>query len=331
MNRNLRIIVIVTAISALIGGLIGIVQSQEALVRGIVTGVLTGAGIAAGCLVVELGVLSNGALRAVRRLPPLALVALRGLSYSAVILFGMALPALVLGGPWPWTSPGFDAQFALSCAIAALFSIGVEVVRFLGQEASLSLISVRYAVPRLEDRVVMFADLAGSTALGEDLGAVQFHSFLREVAADLSQPIARARGQVHRYAGDAVIVTWPRGAGVRQAACLDCARAMHAALAAQAGHYERSYRHTPQIRIALHVGEVAAGEMGAWKKEIALLGDVMNTTARIEAAAKAHGAATVLSGDLVAALPEAARAKLTPLPALTLDGKAQDNSLWHDA
>ena len=127
-----------------------------------------------------------------------------------------------------------------------------------------------------------------------------------------------------------MIETWPQDQGVKDGASLTCARQKHAALAQAAPRYRRRYGAVPGIRIALHTGEVAAGEMGDWKKEITLLGDVMNTAARIEAAAKRHAAATVLSGALVSALPEQARANLRPLADGALDGKAVQIALWQD-
>lgn len=57
------------------------------------------------------------------------------------------------------------------------------------------------------------------------------------------------------------------------------------------------------------VGAARAPE-GDWKIEVALLGDTMNTTARIEGAARRFGASTVLSNAVVQKLPEAARSGL---------------------
>jgi len=326
--RLIQITLTVTIISALMGGVIGALQSQTDMIWSVLTGVITGASIAAGCTLIELAVLSNPALRLVRRLPPVALALLRGALYSAVILGGMALAQSLVGAPLPWHQQGFAAQFALSCAIAAVFSTGIEVVRFLGREASLALVSARYSQPRLEERVVMFADVMGSTALGERLGALGFHRFLSDVAMDLAGPIGAAGGQVHRYVGDAVIVTWSRAVGVET--CLRCARAIHAALDAAAPRYRSRFGAAPHVRIALHVGEVAAGEMGDWKKEVTLLGDVMNTAARIEAAAKRHGAQTVLSDTLAQQLPQAEAQRLVALPDTAVDGKAAPLGLWRD-
>ena len=48
--------------------------------------------------------------------------------------------------------------------------------------------------------------------------------------------------------------------------------------------YRSRFGVLPELRTALHAGPVVAGEMGDSKLEIVLLGDTVNTTARIEQA-----------------------------------------------
>ena len=103
---------------------------------------------------------------------------------------------------------------------------------------------------------------------------------------------------------------------------------MHGSLAKRAVIYRTRYGTEATIRVAIHCGRVAAGEIGDWKKEIALLGDTMNTTARIESAAREFGTATVLSDDVVRRLPEEMRERLRPLPAYAAAGKQDVLRLW---
>jgi adenylate cyclase len=62
----------------------------------------------------------------------------------------------------------------------------------------------------------------------------------------------------------------------------------------------------PKLRAALHAGPLVVGEMGDLKREIVMLGDTMNTAARIE------GACRSLAKDVIAS---AAALDLVPLPA----------------
>ncbi len=315
--------------SAAVGAVIGLLRSsQDSLWLETGLGALTGLIIGLGCLTAEFQVFSNPGRRMTRRLPPIALMVLRATGYSFCILLGLTVPRLLTGAPPLWQDPEFAEVFAISGLIAFTFSTGFEITRLLGREATIALISGRYNRPRLEQRVVLFADVIGSTALAERIGELRFHDFLRDVAQDLAAPIERTGGDVHRYVGDAVIVTWPLARGVAEAACLHCAQAMHEALAARSESYKTLYGTEARLRVAVHCGQVAAGEIGDWKKEIALLGDTMNTTARIEAAAKAFEAATVLSQEVVGHLPAAVRDTLVRLPDYSAAGKQEELALW---
>lgn len=313
------------------GAIIGAFRGgSETFWVNVAVGALIGAVIALGSVAAEYRIFSNPRLRPMRRLSPLTLLLLRAVAYSVAITIGLSVPAILSLAPAPWRDPGFPVMFLVSGMIALVFSIGVEITRLLGREASLALITGRYDRPRLEERVVLLADIRGSTRTAERLGELRFHAYLGEVALDLAEAIDLTQGEVHRYVGDAVIVTWPMERGLAGGACLRCAREMHGLLAEQADAYRSRFGVTPRLRIALHAGAVAAGEIGDWKKEIALLGDVMNTVARIEAAAKALDASTVLSDDLVERLPDSARAELSRLPAYEAAGKAQAVKLWSD-
>jgi adenylate cyclase len=64
-----------------------------------------------------------------------------------------------------------------------------------------------------------------------------------------------------------------------------CVRACFAALdrlRKEAPAYEREFGLVADFRAGLHCGPVAVGELGYLKKEIALIGDTMNTAARIQ-------------------------------------------------
>ena len=77
----------------------------------------------------------------------------------------------------------------------------------------------------------------------------------------------------------------------------------------------------PEYRAALHIGAVVAGEMGDLKREIAFVGDTLNTAARLLAAGRDLGRDIVASTTLLdrLALPEGLARE--PLDAIALRGK----------
>ncbi len=315
--------------AALIGAVIGgFGASDTDFWLAVALGALTGAFIGLSAAITETYCLSNPRLRIARRLPPILVMALRAALYSVFIVVGLALPGLFNDEPALWHDPDFAQSFALSAVAAFVISTGVEITQLLGKEATIALVSGRYYRPRLEDRVILFADIVGSTPIAERIGELRFHDFLGEVTHDLAEPVDLARGDVYKYVGDALIVTWPLARGLAEGACVSCAEDMHRVLADRAEIYRMRFGSEAMLRIAIHCGQVAAGEIGEWKKEIALLGDAMNTTARIEGAARDLGVATVLSDDLVRQLPETIRGKLRRLPDYAAAGKQDPLVLW---
>jgi len=129
--------------------------------------------------------------------------------------------------------------------------------------------------------------------------------------------------------GDEVISSWKLAAGPSEAGCvLACFSALDR-LAERGPAYERDFGFRPDFRAGVHCGPVVVGELGYVKKEIALIGDAMNTTQRIqdacrEANCRVLGSAAIL--DRIVALPEGVTAR--PLGPLTIRGKEQSVALY---
>ena len=331
MNTNLTrsFFLRVVGFSFLIGPLIALFAGNALAdwPRVLLSG-LSGAMIGTGCLLLEALVLSNRSIRWLRMIPLIAVVALRAIAYSIIIVGGLVLPSLIFLGTKQWLDPDFSFSFWLSIAVATGLSMTGELFQLLGKEAALAMFTGRYRRPRIEHRIIMFADLAGSTALAEELGDLRFHELLGDVAYDLESPIVTSGGETHRYIGDSIIVTWSMDKAKNFERCLMCAAAMIEALEKKANQYSTNFGKPMRIRVAVHCGPVAAGEIGAWKKEISLLGDTMNTTARIEVAARQFGSDIVVSDAIRRNLPEAWRSKLVGLPDFAAHGKQDALKLW---
>ena len=82
------------------------------------------------------------------------------------------------------------------------------------------------------------------------------------------------------------------------------------------------------LRAPLHMGPVIPAEIGSQKREIAFIGDTMNTLVRIEQEGKARGATVVASAAVLAAarLPSGCRAER--IGAFTARGKQDSIELY---
>ncbi len=182
-------------------------------------------------------------------------------------------------------------------SIATLF--GLQMNRMVGTNVLRYFVAGRYHRPTAEERIFLFLDLEQSTTLAERLGSARYFELLRRFVDDLTDPIVASRGEIYQYAGDEVVVTWPLAEGVRAANCVRYFFWSRDAVAREAPRYTRDFGTVPRFRAGLHGGTVTAGELGDLRRQIAFVGDILNTAARLEEYAKRTGLELVVSGSLL--------------------------------
>ncbi len=139
---------------------------------------------------------------------------------------------------------------------------------------------------QLERRVVtvLFADLAGSTALGARLDPEEVRDLQGDLFALLHAAVERFGGTLEKFVGDAILAVF----GIPQTHEDDPERAVRAALAAHehftafADGVRTSYGAEVGLRIGVNTGEVVAGREGAARGELMVSGDAVNVAARLQ-------------------------------------------------
>lgn len=314
------------AISAAFGAILSSLNGGD-----IPTGAVSGMLIALA--IVALEILLQGRWSATLRRWPIGLLVL-GRTTAYGVVFFLVLHALVALLRWSWdpilhpTRLTTNFTVALSFAFAFAVNFGLVLMRLLGPRVAVSLLSGRYRWPRPEQRIVLFMDLRGSTQLAERLGDERFHRFLNEVFWDLTDPILESGGEIYRYIGDEIIVTWPVRRRARNGGCVECVFAIEDALAAKGKHYLAEFGAQPKLRAALHAGPLVVGEMGDLKREIVMLGDTMNTAARIEGACRSLAKDVIASAAALDLVPLPAAVRAQSLGVVALRGKESDLELF---
>ncbi|RYY45470.1 MAG: adenylate/guanylate cyclase domain-containing protein [Chitinophagaceae bacterium] len=141
----------------------------------------------------------------------------------------------------------------------------------------------RYRTAKNEDRVIMFIDLKDSTPIAEKLGHEHYFGFIKEFIKMISLAIIDHRGLIYQYVGDEIIVSWFTSRK-------NCTKALATVVDARKNIQKRSewfrrkYDIVPEFRVGIHTGNVTIGEIGIVKKDLAMSGDTMNTSARIRSA-----------------------------------------------
>jgi adenylate cyclase len=186
------------------------------------------------------------------------------------------------------------ASFAF-LIVGQLFAVSAGL---LGKKILFNYFMGKYYHPKQEERIFLFVDLKSSTTIAEKLGNFDFHAFLKSYFADIAKPIAISGGDIYEYAGDEVIVTWPKNEKHSAQKCLSCFNLMKQAIAKRSDFYRQTYGFVPTFRGGGHVGAVLVGEIGVYRRKIIYAGDVLNTCARIIAEGNKRNQECVISENL---------------------------------
>src|SRR5215207_7537083 len=167
---------------------------------------------------------------------------------------------------------------------------------------------------------VVFCDVTGSTALGEQLDPESLRRVMSRYFEEMQAVVDRHEGTVEKFIGDAVMAVF----GVPMLHEDDALRAVRAAaemrerLEALNDELEHDWGIRIQVRTGVNTGEVVAGDAGGGGQRFAT-GDAVNVAKRFEEAAPAG---EILLGEPTYRLVRDA-VEAEPVDALELKGKKE--------
>ena len=134
---------------------------------------------------------------------------------------------------------------------------------------------------------LLFADIRGSTTIGESITPTEYRAFLDRFYRIASEAILGNDGIVDKFVGDEAIGLFFRGVSGTQHAAAALAAA-HTLLEG-VGRVDAMERGAIPVGAAVHTGEAFVGSTGAEGavNDFTALGDVVNTTARLASEAVA--------------------------------------------
>jgi adenylate cyclase len=327
--RIMRIVALTGAgVGALYGGAIAGAGARSLLVSLLISvpiGLIDALLMASWIAGIEIFLLPRASMRWLDALPFAAVLILKTLVYGAIagaVLFGQ--PGERLLG----VINVYNARTGLIAVCLMLVAVAVLVMMFqaaglVGYRTFMALLLGRYRRPYAERRFFLFVDVVGSTAIAERLGALEAHRFLAAVFSAVAEPIEMCRGEIYQYVGDEIVITWVEADGVADARPVRCFFAMRAALAADTNRFVQRFGVPAELRAALHLGEVIAGEVGQVRRAIVFHGDVMNTTGRLEQATREVGCFFIASAQALASLGPSPAIRTRDLGALALRGRVE--------
>lgn len=175
---------------------------------------------------------------------------------------------------------------------------------------------------------ILFADLASSTALAEDLDPEDARALLAEFFGIMAREIHRHGGTVEKYIGDAVMAVF----GLPVAHEDDPVRAVRAALDMQTALRQfNEERHSAdpaaaelQMRIGINTGDVAAAGAATEGRDFLVTGDAVNVAARLQQLATPG---TILVGSRTWRATQGA-VQYRDLPPANVRNRARPVKIW---
>lgn len=163
------------------------------------------------------------------------------------------------------------------------------------------------------DVTVLFTDIRNFTGLAERLPAEQVVQFLNAVHTPMTNAVIRRNGTIDKYIGDGLMAFWNAPLDdpdhVRNAlrAALDMVR-----LVPDIPLPPDSARTSQlQVGIGIHTGQACVGNLGSSVRfDYSIVGDTVNSAARLEPLSKHYGVAIVVGDTVADAAPDFAFVKL---------------------
>jgi len=151
-----------------------------------------------------------------------------------------------------------------------------------------------------EERTItaFFSDVQGFTSISEKLTPQELVELLNEFLTEMTDVILEHEGTVDKFEGDAIIAFFgapnflENQAEVACMACID----MQARLEKMRIRWQEEDRPELHMRIGLCTGPAVVGNMGSKSRmDYTMMGDTVNTAARLEGVNKVYGIYTLIS------------------------------------
>ena len=169
------------------------------------------------------------------------------------------------------------------------------------------------------DMTLLFCDVRGFTSISELFDAEGLTVLINKLLTPLTDIILARNGTVDKYMGDCIMAFWNAPMDDDQHAIGGCRSALEM-VAAMAPLNERLKQEAKEegrkhldlkVGLGLNSGEAVVGNMGtAQRMDYSVLGDTVNTAARLEGQSKTYGVDIVLGPNTHAQVSEFATLKL---------------------
>ncbi len=143
-----------------------------------------------------------------------------------------------------------------------------------------------------------FSDVEGFTSISEKLTPSEIRDLLNEFLTEMTDIILKYEGTVDKFEGDAIIAFFGAPNQIENQAKVACKAGidMQKRLAALRKKWREDQRPELKMRIGMNTGMAVVGNMGSKNRmDYTMIGDTVNTAARLEGMNKVYGTYTLIS------------------------------------
>ncbi len=174
---------------------------------------------------------------------------------------------------------------------------------YVGRDAGARILSgqIRRGFSEAIEAVIWLSDMRGFTALADSMPSTELMALLNRYF-DCQVPVILGHGgEVLKFMGDGLLAIFPLAGRNPETVCgtaMAAAGEMRSAVAAMAGWPNLGEAAVPRHGLALHIGELLYGNIGAANRlDFTCIGPAVNLAARLEALAARLGRTTLVSAE----------------------------------
>ncbi|WP_299255592.1 adenylate/guanylate cyclase domain-containing protein [uncultured Aquimarina sp.] len=237
------------------------------------------------------------------------------------------IPYVVEPGWWYKDSSFIPALIYIGISIV-IYSLITIVFEKFGRGVFFKMLIGSYKQPQETKRIFMFLDLTSSTTIAERLGHQKYSQFIQDFFYDLNEIAAPYEAEIYQYIGDEAVLSWSYKKGVYKNNCLNLFYAFKKKIASKSKFYLDKYDIIPEFKAGIHGGSLMVAEVGVVKKELAYHGDVINTTARVQAKCNDYRVSILTTKSLLNNLDIEGRFIASIVAKVVLKGKEKPVQLY---